>query len=184
MIRKIIPTVLDSGIQIPDQPAYVLTNSLSIEGWIRPRGDGYVIFWRGDNRSGLDPYFLSMNGNNTIRFYIEDESGNTAFVETDLNYGQWYHVAATLDGSTGTMSIYTNGVLAGQTVTGVRPFGELIAGDSPGVGIGNLNDGLNNFPFTGDIDEISLYSRALTAAEIQSIYNAGSAGKCAPPACR
>ena len=167
-----------TGIQVPDQPAYVLTNSLSIEGWVRPRGDGYGIFWRGDNRPGLDPYFLSMQGNNNLRFYIEDESGNSAMVGTYLTYNQWTHVAATLDGSTGTMSIYTNGVLADQTVTDVRPFGNLIPGDSPGVGIGNVNDGFNNFPFTGDIDEISLYNRALSSNEIVSIYNAGSAGKC------
>lgn len=87
-----------AGIQIPDQPAYVLTNSLSVEGWIRPRGDGYCIFWRGDNRPGLDPYVLSMQGNHNLRFYIEDESGNYAFVGTNINYNQWYHVAATWDG--------------------------------------------------------------------------------------
>jgi hypothetical protein len=170
-----------TGIQIPDQQAYVLTNSLSIEGWIRPRGDGYCIFWRGDNRPGLDPYVLSMQGNNNLRFYIEDESGNSAFVGTNINYNQWYHVAATWDGESGIMKLYINGQLASQTVTAVRPFGDLIPGDSPGVGIGNLNDGQNNFPFTGDIDEISLYNRALSAAEIQAIYNAGSAGKCAGP---
>jgi hypothetical protein len=119
-----------------------------------------------------------MQGNHTLDFFIEDGVGNAAFVGTDLNYNQWYYVAATWDGSTGTMSLYTNGVLAGQTVTDVRPLGELIPEDSPGVGIGNVNDGFNNFPFTGDIDEISLYNRALSAAEIQAIYNAGSAGKC------
>jgi hypothetical protein len=32
--------------------------------------------------------------------------------------------------------------------------------------------------FNGLIDEVSYYSRALSAAEIQAIYNAGSAGKC------
>ena len=49
-----------SGVRIADQPAYALTNSLTIEGWIRPRGDGYVIFYRGDNRPGLDPYAMGM----------------------------------------------------------------------------------------------------------------------------
>jgi len=49
-----------------------------------------------------------------------------------------------------------------------------------GIGIGNVNDGGNNFPFIGDIDEISLYARALSAGDIQAIYNAGSAGKCQP----
>ena len=168
-----------TGIQIPDSPAYVLTNSLTIEGWVRPRGDGYNIFWRGDNRPGMDPYFLGMWGNNNIKFQICNQDGDTITVGTTLTYNQWTHVAATLDGSTGTMSIYTNGVLADQTVTTVRPFGDLIPGDSPGVGIGNVNDGQNNFPFIGDIDEISLYNRALSAAEVQAIYNAGSAGKCA-----
>jgi len=35
--------------------------------------------------------------------------------------------------------------------------------------------------FEGEIDELSFYHRALTAAEIQSIYRAGSLGKCRPP---
>jgi hypothetical protein len=30
------------------------------------------------------------------------------------------------------------------------------------------------------VDEVSIYNRALTASEIRSIYNAGSAGKCVP----
>ena len=169
-----------TGIQIADQPAYALTNALTIEGWIRPRGDGYIIFFRGDHRPGLDPYFLAMQGNHTLLFNICDANGNSANVATPVDYFAWTHVAATLDGSSGTLSLYTNGVLAAQTNTIIRPFAALLPGQSPGIGIGNLNDGGNNFPFLGDIDEIGLYNRALTIGEIQSIYNAGSAGKCAP----
>ena len=167
-----------SGVEIADQPAYTLTNSLTIEGWVRPRGDGYLIFFRGDHRPGLDPYALSMQGNSTVDFAITDANGNSAIVGTSLVYNQWTHLAATLDGGSGTMSLYTNGQLAAQTVTTIRPFGALEADQSPGVGIGNVNDGGNNFPFLGDIDEISLYSHALTPTKIQAIYNAGSAGKC------
>ena len=170
------------GIQISDQPAYVLTNSLTIEGWIRPRGDGYNIFFRGDHRGGLDPYFLGMSSASNISLWITDESGNNARVGTPITYNVWTYVAATLDGTAGALKIYTNGVLAAQTVTSIRPFGALQPDQSPGIGIGNVNDGGNNFPFIGDIDEISLYNRALTAAEIQSIYNAGSAGKTLPTA--
>ncbi len=39
-----------SGVQIADRPAYALTNALTIEGWIRPRGTGYYVFFRGDGR--------------------------------------------------------------------------------------------------------------------------------------
>ena len=35
--------------------------------------------------------------------------------------------------------------------------------------------------FHGMIDEVTYYSRALTAAETQSIYASGSLGKCKPP---
>ncbi len=171
-----------TGVQIPDQPAYELTNSLTIEGWIRPRGDGYVILWRGDHRPGLDPYNFSMEANNTLVFQICQADGTGAMIQTTANYYQWTHVTATLDGSTGAMSIYTNGVLAVQTNTSARPFGRLDPTQSPGVGIGNVNDGGNNFPFVGDIDEISLYNRALSAGEIAAIYSAGSLGKCLAPA--
>ena len=152
-----------SGVRIADQPAYALTNSLSIEGWIRPRGDGYVIFYRGDNRSGLDPYSMSMGLNNILSFGITDANGNSASVSAPLVYNQWWHVAGTLDGASGKLSLYTNGTLAAQITTTVRPFGDLIPGDSPGIGIGNVNDGFDNFPFYGDIDEVSLYNRALSA---------------------
>src|ERR1019366_356382 len=147
-------------------------------GWIRPRGDGYSIFWRGDNRPGLDPYQIGMLGNHSLAFYITDANGNNDSLGITLVYGAWVHVAATYDGSIGTLSLYTNGVLVAQKTTTIRPFGNLIAGDSPGIGIGNVNDGFNNFPFLGDIVEIALYSRALASSEIQAIYNAGSAGKC------
>jgi hypothetical protein len=111
-------------------------------------------------------------------FQITDANGNGAQVGTTVNYNTWTHIAAVLDGVAGTISIYTNGLLAAQQTTTVRPFAQLDPGSSPGVGIGNLNDGFNNFPIIGDIDEIALYGRAHSSGEINSIYNAGSAGKC------
>ena len=170
-----------SGVQIPDSPAYVLTNALTIEGWIHPRGNSFLIFWRGDNRIGFDPYYLSFDGNNYLHLTITAADNSSDEVGVTVGYGSWIHVAATFDSVNGNLSIYTNGVLASQKGTLVRPFGQLIAEDHPGIGIGNLNDGQNSFCFYGDIDEIGLYSRALSSNEIAAIYNAGSAGKCVTP---
>jgi hypothetical protein len=36
----------------------------------------------------------------------------------------------------------------------------------------------NDIYFEGEMDELSFYRRALTAAEILAIYRAGPAGKC------
>jgi hypothetical protein len=171
------------GVQIPDQPAYALTKSLTVEAWIRPRGNGYVIFFRGDHRPGLDPYCLSLDGNMNLSFGICAEDGNSASVKTHVDQGAWIHVAGVLDDGTGTISLYTNGVLAAQLATTVRPFGALLPDQSPGIGIGNVNDGGNNFPFIGDIDEVGLYDRALSADEVNAIYaeHAADAGGRAAP---
>jgi hypothetical protein len=168
-----------TGVQIPDRPAFALTHSLTIAGWVRPRGDGYVILCRGDHRPGMDPYTLSMQASHVLRFQICGPAGESAFIDTQLPYCEWTQVTAVLDGDAGTMLLYTNGVLSAQTQTSVRPLGDLIAEMSPGVGIGNVSDGGNNFPFNGDLDEIALYSRALSADEANVLYaehaaNAGS----------
>jgi len=172
-----------TGVQIPDQPAYALTQSLTIEGWVRPRGNGYVIFFRGDHRPGLDPYSLSMDGQRNLGFGIGAEDGSSASVKVPAGLGAWIHVAGVLDDAAGTLSLYTNGVLAAATNTTVRPFGALEPDQMPGIGIGNVNDGGNNFPFNGDLDEIGLYNRALSADEVNAIYeeNAAQAGGRAEP---
>lgn len=172
-----------TGVQIPDRPAYALTQSLTIEGWVRPRGNGYVVFFRGDHRPGLDPYSLSLDGHMHLAFGVCAEDGTSASVGTSVGLGAWIHVAGVLDDNTGTMSLYTNGVLAAQTTTPVRPFGALLPDESPGIGIGNVNDGGNNFPFIGDLDEIGLYNRALSADEVNAIYaeHAADAGGRAEP---
>ncbi|MCX6927032.1 MAG: immunoglobulin domain-containing protein, partial [Verrucomicrobia bacterium] len=170
-----------TGVRIADQPSYALTNSLSIEAWIRPRGDGWVVLHRGDRRSGQDPYVMTMEQNNTLDFWVEDSNQARAGVSVPLIYNQWWYVVGTLDDASGKLSLYTNGTLAAQITTAIRPFGALIPQDSPGIGIGNVNDGFNNFPFHGDIDEISLYNRALSATEIQATYQASRVGKCQEP---
>jgi hypothetical protein len=160
------------GVQITDRPAFELTKSLTVECWIRPRGNGYMIFCRGDHRPGMDPYGLGFDGHGNLAFYIcGEDNDHTAAARTPVESGSWVHVAGVLDDNAGTVSLYTNGVLAAQTATSVRPLGTLLRDQSPGIGIGNVNDGGNNFPFIGEIDEVGLYDRALSVAEINSIYN-------------
>jgi hypothetical protein len=92
---------------VPDQQQYILTNSLSIEGWIRPHGATFDVFMRGDDRPGLDPYVLSYDGttNMNLSFTIEDNLGNFSRIQTPTTSNQWLHVAGTMDGTTGLMSL-------------------------------------------------------------------------------
>jgi hypothetical protein len=97
----------------------------------------------------------------------------------DLRDGLFHHVAMTVD------RMATNGgklYVDGQVVLTFDPT--LQPGDlstTEPLRIGNHADPALNSHFKGRIDEVALYNRALTAAEVQAIHTAGSAGKCAPP---
>ena len=98
-------------------------------------------------------------------------AGNGVGTGIPLPLRTWTHLAATFEA--GTYNFYINGQLVG-TATGktLGPTNDapLEIGQS---GTCELFDGL--------LDEVSIYSRALSASEIAAIYNAGSAGKCGPP---
>ena len=166
-------------VYIPDNPTLQLTNSLTIEGWIKANF-GYWILGRGDDVVGEIPYGLYSLYPSSMRFafLIRASASNyaTLITPTPLPTNVWLHIAATLDGGSGDMRLYVNGQIVAETNTTSRPTCPL-TGANRSVCIGNT-PGTAGFPFDGWIDEISLYSRALTQAEIQSIYLAGTAGKC------
>src|SRR5439155_3495693 len=105
---------INGAINVPDVPALTLTNSLTIEGWLfltnAPTAQGMVIF-RGDTRSGLDPYqvYVGPSGDASalLGFGITDHANDVASLTSQRPVGSWTHVAATLDGATGLMRLYT-----------------------------------------------------------------------------
>jgi hypothetical protein len=169
-----------SGINLPDVPALVLTNSLTIEGWLffprAPSVPGMVLF-RGDTRSGLDPYYVSFEPragtSGLLNFVVCGEDNINAWVNAPMPIGAWIHVAATLAvdscaGGSGRMTLYTNAMVAAETNTTLRPLSALDSDYQPGIGIGNHSSqpGRSNYPLCGLIDELSVYNRARAPSEI------------------
>ena len=93
----------------------------------------------------------------------------SAIAITDTNF---HHFAVTKSGSA--VVFYVDGVAYPAAA-----YNATFASAS-GAAIGARGDTLGN-SFLGSIDEVSVYNRALAVTEIQSIYIAGSAGKCAEP---
>jgi hypothetical protein len=148
--------------------------SLSIQGWIYPRGQGGIFFLRGDDRAGLDPYQFELNDAShpgTVGFDLENSANQVVTLRAPVQLNQWQHVAGTFDGTTGDMRLYINGSLASQTTTTLTPLTTLDPAYNPGIGIGNVEGTFNDFNFNGYVDEISLYSRPLSQSEIQLIVN-------------
>ena len=81
-----------------------------------------------------------------------------------LNSGTWYQVAAVqLNGSA---LLYVNGAqVLSQSIT--NP----VAG-SQAFAIGYIGVGSGGSSWLGSIDDVRIYNRTLSAAEIQALYNA------------
>ncbi len=113
---------------------------------------------------------------NTNKYHVDIgfNDGSLHFLPStnSFPFNTFNHVAATWDGSA--LKLYVNGQLEGALNLGPKTVS--YSGEALTIGEHNI------FPaqraFDGLIDEIEFYNRALSASEIQAIYNAGSAGKC------
>ena len=107
----------------------------------------------------------------TLGFHVYDGVGSPEDASLEIadffTAGEWVHVTATI-GSDGTMSVYKNGELAGQTA-GVVPATMVRTNNY----IGKSNwDG--DSEMDGSVDEFAIYNKELSAAEIKAIYQASS----------
>lgn len=110
---------------------------------------------------------LITSGNAPGRLYFYGHSADVP-ANTVIQPNTWYHGAVTYDGTT--VKVYVNGVLENSAVIGLNTVL-----NASGITIGHRAG--DSF-WTGQLDEPTIYSRALSDAEIQAIYNAGLAGKC------
>ena len=148
-----------------------LTVAFSVMTWIRPNGTNTL----GNERTILSKKSVAGNGyqivlqtDNKVRFEWYNGSSvlSTAITNTILPNAKWHNIAYTY--TTNTLSIYIDGVFE-KTVT--------MTGN-PGTSTGLFSIGgqyisktaINNL-FKGDIDELRMWNRVLTAAEIQFIMN-------------
>ena len=118
---------------------------------------------------------LNISVPNRIRLHLSNGSAAiySALLSSILNYNQWYHVAATYDGTTA--KIYIDGSLDASLTTAVTP-----GSFTPGfTGIGWMASGARYFP--GIINEVAVYDSDLTLAQVGVLAATGPNGGPLPP---
>ena len=150
----------------------------TIEGWIKRASPTIVT---NDGRPGAEAGTFFGFGNGGYGFIIDQPTGRLALTRiemsvvystatiTDTNY---HHVAVTKSG--GTVTFFIDGV-AGAPISYNPGFTF-----TSGAAIGARGDNDVQNAFFGDVDELSIFNRALMPAEIQSIHEAGVTGRCRP----
>jgi hypothetical protein len=181
---------LSGQFLVADSPQFRPTNALSIEAWVlstspisfsrRTIVGKYETVEVGTRVNTNNSYFLGLNESGRLLFSISPDGSALASRNltspATLPIQEWQFVVATYDGSS--MRLYLNGALVAQT--------NYTGGIFPGtldLGIGAVRSGgeVSISSWTGFLDEVSIYRRALFPAEISSIYNAGISGKCLVP---
>jgi hypothetical protein len=165
-------------VEIPDAPALNPSTNLTLEAWVNvtgyPNTDLATIVTKfstwdmSRNQYQLETHYDGVRLN--FRALVLLPSGY-GYVDgsTTIQFGTWYHVAMTYDGSF--VKLYVNSALDGSVAASgtIAPTTEPLRIGGPSAG---------PWWFKGSVDEVSLYNRALSSGEIQAIYNAGARGKC------
>lgn len=119
------------------------------------------------------PYFAFYAGNSLyFSNYINGVQQTIHASSTTLSLNTWYLATFTtaFDGTNTTMKIFSNGV---ETATGTFAGAQSnYTGVNFMIGDGNNGSNTNWYPFKGRVDNVRVYNRTLTAAEIQQNFNA------------
>ena len=164
---------VDDYVNIPNSANLNPTSQITIDFWVNAPSyadygmmvskiysEQWAVMWHGGSgriRCDIMPWF-SYSG-----------SHGEFYSNTELSLNQWHHVACTFDGTNA--RIYIDGVLdktsaavSGSISTSTHPLliGTFWPEVYPGV-----------YSFRGELDEVEIYDRALTADEIKAHYKAG-----------
>jgi fibronectin type 3 domain-containing protein len=153
-------------VTVPDAPSLDLTDSMTLEAWVRPVALGGI--WRTvfiKEQPGDLVYALYAGTDTSVPDGVTFTNGaeQQALGSAQIPLNAWTHLATTYDGAT--LRLYVNGALAGSTAAS----GPMPDSDGPLRIGGNAVWGEY---FDGLIDELRIYSRALSATEIQGDMNA------------
>ncbi|MEL1254581.1 LamG-like jellyroll fold domain-containing protein [Flavobacterium sp. DGU38] len=116
---------------------------------------------------------------NQLRFAIDDDKNKTEInsgTNSAPNYfnGSWVNVIIMRDLATSKLRIYTNGALTKEgadgtgTSVGIGEPTDLVIGN---IGALELNANTTPAPYKGLFDELKIFNYALTASEVQVLFN-------------
>ena len=148
-----------SYTSVPNSSSVNITGSFSIEAWVNPsntlnkgviaKGGSLGTSLRYGIRITSSRVVLLTNGGPKL------SSRTTSLIPVNT----WTHISATYNSGSGNFNIYINGILDSSSV---------VAGAAPNSNTDSLYIGISgsSTPFSGKLDEVRLWNRELTAAEV------------------
>jgi hypothetical protein len=157
-----------SYVEVGDSSS-LQSSAISIEAWVNQFGSpgSYKYIIAKHYASGYASYGLYTGSSGGLRFYIGHENGFVLSPDagTGIWDGNWHHIVGIYDGSN--VRLYVDGA----EISSGTPTTKNIAYNNNDLYIGSYGTG---YYFTGLIDEIKVYNRALSSQEVLDHYNAAT----------
>jgi hypothetical protein len=157
-----------AAVNVPDSPT-LDPATVSVSAWVdsatNPGSDKYIVA-KGANGCLAASYGLYTGVNGGLEFYASSNQGLSWTISPDTGQnvwnGQWHHVVGTYDGSSVRLFLDGRQVGSGTPDTAPIAYGlptsnNLQIGDYPGC---------SGLDFSGSIDEVKVFDRALGSGEI------------------
>jgi concanavalin A-like lectin/glucanase superfamily protein len=166
------------SVVVPHAPELSPAKQFTVMAWINPRStkEGAIISKIRTEPGGNAGYQFGVgegNGSLFVQFNAPGESWPTNRLSIEVAkpvpVGEWRHVTGCYDGDK--LHLFENGALVGSKHIGAK----MVATSTANFRISG--DDNRAVYFDGLLDEAALFDRALTASEIETIYQGTSAGK-------
>ncbi|MFC8620517.1 LamG-like jellyroll fold domain-containing protein [Micromonospora purpureochromogenes] len=153
------------------------TQSYSVSAWVKP--SNFTTSQIALGQGGTANAAFSLQYNKTLNKWAFSAPSSDAATpsttysatsSTALTANTWVHLVGVYDAGTKAMSLHVNNV-AGTGATNPTPFASKKGFTIGGVAYAN---GSASGGFLGGVDNVQVYQRTLTAAEISSLYAAGN----------
>ena len=151
---------------------FVGTSDFSVSCWFKTTDSNAWLLMKGEQGGGGKRYALYIHGSNYLTAEIDD---NSTFVtwngSATVNDGDWHHAVVTFDRS-GNGQIYLDGSTDGSATSISSSTGSLDPTNHRDFTVGvNSNDEVSG-PYTGQVDGVLIYTKALSLTEVEKNYNA------------
>ncbi len=174
-------------LQVPDQTYLNIgaNQDLSIDAWVKISSLNSGVVSLVDKRTGGPQGYQFFLYNDRLGLQLGNNGNYTNWVSSTVvpTGNQWHLVAVTVDRSSSSCgstcgTFYLDGSAVGTfDPSAYNNFTLNSAGVPLLMGAQGAGNGGAEY-FSGGLDEVEIFSRALSSSEVHSLYQAGSAGKC------
>ena len=162
--RYFLMVCVDDDVVVSDADSLDLGGELTLEAWVYSHdvSGAYKGVISKEDWNNAKGYYLGQNNKKVYFGFNQGVNNEIQGGKFDVNE-RWYHIAGTFDSSldSSNLKIYIDGILVEEGGNSEVPIAH-----STTLDIGWIHD-LGDSYFAGIIDEVAIYSRALTEEEIK-----------------